>query len=156
MRARLGSGARLLGVDVARSLALIGMMSVHIFAAFRPDGSLHPAYVVAAGRSAALFAVLAGVGLALATGGQQPLVGRHVRAARAPILSALVRDHLTPIGERGGHVVLKELFLTGTYPAFTWTTYLFVGLAICRSDLRRRGLAVALLVGARRWRRPAV
>jgi Heparan-alpha-glucosaminide N-acetyltransferase, catalytic len=208
VRARLGSGARLLGVDVARSLALIGMMSVHIFPAFRPDGSLHPAYIVAAGRSAALFAVLAGVGLALATGGQQPPVGRRLRAARAgvlaravvlvavglllgrvdspplvilayygllfvlaipflglrarhlarlgalaavltPVISALVRHHLTPtpIAEPGGRDVLKELFLTGTYPTFTWTTYLFVGLAIGRSDLRRRGVAAALLVG---------
>ena len=46
-----------------------------------------------------------------------------------------------------GAPVAKELFLTGTYPALTWTTYLFVGLAIGRSDLRRRGVAVALLVG---------
>jgi hypothetical protein len=197
-----------LGVDVARSLALIGMMSVHIFPPLRPDGSMHPAYVVAAGRSAALFAVLAGVGLALATGGQQPRDGRRLRAARAgvlaraavlvaiglllgrvdspplvilayygllfvlaipflglrarhlallavlaalvtPAVSQLLRDHVTPtpVAEPGGRDVLKELFLTGTYPALTWTTYLFVGLAIGRSDLRRRGVAVALLIG---------
>jgi hypothetical protein len=208
VRARLGNGARLLGVDVARSLALFGMMSVHIFPAFRPDGSMHPAYVVAAGRSAALFAVLAGVGLALATGGQQPPDGRRLRAARAgvlaravvlvviglllgrvdspplvilayygllfvlaipflalrarrlaglavlaalvtPVVSQLVRAHVTPmpIGEPGGRGVLTELFLTGTYPALTWTTYLFVGLAIGRSNLRRPGAAVALLIG---------
>ena len=39
VRARLGGGGRLLGVDVARSLALFGMMSVHIFPAFPADGS---------------------------------------------------------------------------------------------------------------------
>jgi hypothetical protein len=181
---------------------------VHIFPPLRPDGSMHPAYVVAAGRSAALFAVLAGVGLALATGGQQPRDGRRLRAARAgvlaraavlvaiglllgrvdspplvilayygllfvlaipflglrarhvallavlaalvtPAVSQLLRDHVTPtpVAEPGGRDVLKELFLTGTYPALTWTTYLFVGLAIGRSDLRRRGVAVALLIG---------
>ena len=71
------------------------------------------------------------------------------RRPPAPVLSQLVRDHVTPtpIAEPGGRDVLKELFLTGTYPALTWTTYLFVGLAIGRADLRRRGFAVGLLVG---------
>jgi hypothetical protein len=78
------------------------------------------------------------------------LAGLAVFAAVAtPIISQVVRAHVTPtpISEPGGHDLLKELFLTGTYPALTWTTYLFVGLAIGRSDLRRRGVAVALLVG---------
>jgi hypothetical protein len=206
VRARLGSGGRVLGVDVARSFALIGMMSVHIFPALRPDGSMHPSYVVAAGRAAALFAVLAGVGLALATGGARP--PDRLRAARAgvlaravvllglglllgrvdspplvilayygllfvlaipflalqarqlavlavlaavvtPVISQLVRSAVTPtpISEPAGRDVLKELFLTGTYPALTWTAYLFMGLAIGRSDLRRRGIQVGLLVG---------
>jgi hypothetical protein len=66
-----------------------------------------------------------------------------------PLVSQLLRDVVspTPISEPGGRDVLKELFLTGTYPALTWTTYLFVGLAIGRADLRRRGFAVVLLVG---------
>ena len=208
MRARLGSGGRLLGIDVARSLALIGMMSVHIFfPAFAPDGSMHPAYVIAAGRSAALFATLAGVGIALASGGSTPYGGRRLRGARAgvlarsvllvalglllgkvdspplvilayygllfvvaiPFLAMSVRglaaiavscalltplaSHWlrlvvspTPIAEPGGRDILKELFLTGTYPALTWTTYLFAGLAIGRSNLRRNGVAGALLI----------
>jgi Heparan-alpha-glucosaminide N-acetyltransferase, catalytic len=197
-----------LGVDVARSLALFAMMSVHIFPSFREDGSLHPAYVVSAGRAAALFAMLAGVGLALASGGTEPPRDRRLREARAgvlaralvlvgiglllgqvnspplvilayygllfvlaipflglrsrslallamfacvvaPVVSQWLREVVspTPIGEPGGRDVLKELFLTGTYPALTWTTYLFVGLAIGRADLRRRGVAVSLLVG---------
>jgi len=207
--ARLGSGGRLLGVDVARSLALFGMMSVHIFfPAFRPDGSMIPAYAIAAGRSAALFATLAGVGIALASGGSTPYAGVRLRGARAgvlarsvllvalglllghvnspplvilayygllfvlaipflamsartlavvgvscalltPLISHLLRMSLspTPIAEPGGRDILKELFLTGTYPALTWTTYLFVGLAIGRSNLRRQGMAAWLLVG---------
>jgi hypothetical protein len=208
VRARLGSGGRLLGVDVARSLALFGMMSVHIFfPAFAADGSMHPAYVTAAGRSAALFATLAGVGIALASGGSTPYGGRRLRGARAgvlarsvllvalglllgkvdspplvilayygllfvlaiPFLAMSVRGLAalalacalltplasywlrlvvspTPIAEPGGRDILKELFLTGTYPALTWTTYLFVGLAIGRSNLRRNGVAGALLI----------
>ena len=208
MRARLTTGGRLLGVDVARCAALVGMMSVHIFPAVRPDGALHPSYVVAAGRSAALFAVLAGVGLALASGGATPTSGVRLRAARAgvlaravvlvalglllgrvdspplvilayygllfvvavpllglgprplaalaavaavgtPVVSQLVRTVVspTPIDEPGGRDLLKELFLTGTYPVLTWTTYLLAGLAVGRCDLRRTGTAWRLLAG---------
>jgi uncharacterized membrane protein YeiB len=57
---------RIVGVDVARGLALVGMMAVHVLPATTPDGDVSTAYLVASGRSAALFAVLAGVGLALA------------------------------------------------------------------------------------------
>jgi hypothetical protein len=208
VRARWWSASRVAGVDVARAVALFGMMSVHIFPSLRPDGSLHPAYVIAAGRSAALFATLAGVGIALASGGATPYAGRRLNAARAgvfaravllaviglllgrldspplvilayyallfvlaipflslrapalaaiavvsalvtPVVSQLLRLHLSPspIAEPGGRAILKELFLTGTYPALTWTAYLFIGLAIGRSNLRRIGFAVKLLVG---------
>lgn len=208
MRALVGSGHRLLGVDVARALALVGMMSVHIFPAVRADGSLHPAYVVAAGRSAALFAVLAGVGIALSTGASTPPAAGDRRVARAgllaraalllalglllgrvdspplvilayygllfvlalpflglrapalfalaggcalasPVVSQLWRLSVTPtpIAEPGGRDVVKELFLTGTYPALTWTTYLFLGLALGRCDLRRPATAARLAAG---------
>lgn len=209
MRQRLTTGRRVLGVDVARALALLGMMSVHIFPAVSPDGSsLHWSYAVAAGRSAALFAVLAGVGIALATGGQERYDGRRLRAARAgvlaraavlmglglllgqvdspplvilayygllfvvavpclglpprtlailavvsatvaPVLSHVARGHLdvAPIEEPGGGDLFAELLLTGTYPVLPWTTYLFVGLALGRLDLRRRTTALWLVVG---------
>lgn len=58
---------RLLGVDVARGIALIGMMSVHILPSLDRDGTASSAYQVAAGRASALFAVLAGLSLVLAT-----------------------------------------------------------------------------------------
>jgi uncharacterized membrane protein len=66
----------LVGVDAARALALIGMMAVHMLPAEDPDGSASLAYLIASGRSSALFAVLAGVGLALATGGTGAPRGR--------------------------------------------------------------------------------
>lgn len=58
---------RLLGVDAARGVALLGMVAVHIVSPVGADGQVSPAFLVAAGRSSALFAVIAGVGLALIT-----------------------------------------------------------------------------------------
>ncbi len=78
---RLGTGRRLLGVDAARGVALLGMMSVHIIPRTEA-GEITTAYEIAAGRSAALFATLAGVGLALASGRQTPLTGAALSGAR--------------------------------------------------------------------------
>ena len=87
------AGARLSGIDAARGLALLGMMATHIFPTFESDAQLTPTWVglVFSGRAAALFAVLAGIGLALSTGKQQPLQGPQLRAAQRGIaLRALV------------------------------------------------------------------
>ena len=74
---------RIVGVDTARGLALLGMFSVHVYGAFASDGSPTPAWMFAGGRSAATFALLAGVGLAFTTGGRRPVVGRPQYAAVA-------------------------------------------------------------------------
>jgi uncharacterized membrane protein len=84
---KLSSARRLLGVDAARGVALIGMMSVHINPAVAADGETTTTYLIASGRSAALFAVLAGVGLALASGGPIPRRGRALGAAMAATLA---------------------------------------------------------------------
>jgi uncharacterized membrane protein len=73
---RSGAG-RLVGVDATRGLALLGMMAVHIYPGRELDGSVSLAEQIAGGRSAATFAVLAGVGLALASGGPRPPTGRR-------------------------------------------------------------------------------
>lgn len=93
---------RLAGVDVARAVALVGMVGVHV--ATVPVGAIGaaaqdqqvPAWdVVAGGRASALFAVLAGCGLALATGAGTPRTGpalataRRGVAARAGVLAAV-------------------------------------------------------------------
>lgn len=70
------TSSRLTGVDVARCLALVGMMSVHILPSATTAGTTSLAYLLASGRAAALFALLAGVGLALASGGEHPRRGR--------------------------------------------------------------------------------
>ena len=87
------AGARLSGIDAARGLALLGMMATHVFPTFESDAQLTPTWVglVFSGRASALFAVLAGVGLALSTGKRHPLQGPPLWAARRGIaLRALV------------------------------------------------------------------
>jgi uncharacterized membrane protein len=80
------SGRRLVGVDAARGLALLGMMAVHVLPAVASDGGATVAHAIAGGRSAATFAVLAGVGLALLTGGTNPRGGRRWAAASAGLV----------------------------------------------------------------------
>ncbi|MEX5235102.1 heparan-alpha-glucosaminide N-acetyltransferase domain-containing protein [Kocuria arenosa] len=78
---------RLVGIDAARGLALIGMVSIHILPAWDPV-TFEPTaqWTVFAGRSAALFAFLAGVSLAFSSGGRTPHTGRAMTATRAGIL----------------------------------------------------------------------
>lgn len=65
------SRGRLVGLDVARCLALLGMVATHVLDPRTPDGDLAIGQWLAGGRASALFAVLAGVSLALMT--RQPL-----------------------------------------------------------------------------------
>lgn len=82
--------SRIAGVDVARAVALLGMAAVHVLPLHDADGD--PTWVerVASGRSAALFAVLAGVGLALAYG-RRPSLPRAGTAVvvRAALIGAV-------------------------------------------------------------------
>lgn len=84
---------RLRGIDAARGLALLGMMATHLLPTFEANADLTPTWIglTFSGRAAALFAVLAGVGLALSTGKQVPFEGAALSAARRGIaLRALV------------------------------------------------------------------
>jgi uncharacterized membrane protein len=76
---------RVIGVDVARGIALIGMMAVHVFATFDRHGTPTLATVLAAGRSATTFVLVAGVSLAFLSGGQRVVDGRARTAAAAGI-----------------------------------------------------------------------
>ena len=67
---------RVLGVDVARGLALLGMMAVHVFTTFNLDGTPTAATFIAGGRSAATFGLLAGVSLAFLSGARRVVQGR--------------------------------------------------------------------------------
>ena len=204
------SSRRVVGVDVARALALIGMAATHIFPGFTPDGDLHlvarrrrpaapprcsPCWPGSAWRwcqavtgrwpgeplrgaragvlaRAALLLVARAAARAgrLAAAGDPGLLRAALRrrgarssacpaatlailaavaAVVTPLASYALRQWVdpTPIDEPGGRDLLVELFLTGTYPVLTWTTYLFAGLAVGRSHLRRLSVAAELLVG---------
>jgi uncharacterized membrane protein len=87
------TSGRLVGLDVARCLALLGMVATHVLDERTPAGDLTFGQWLAGGRASALFAVLAGVSLALMT--REPLQGRDLgrRAAgiagRAVLIAAL-------------------------------------------------------------------
>lgn len=59
---------RLTGLDAARGVALFGMMATHIMPLYSEDTEATWIALVFSGRSSALFAVVAGVGLALLSG----------------------------------------------------------------------------------------
>ncbi|HEX6232744.1 MAG TPA: heparan-alpha-glucosaminide N-acetyltransferase domain-containing protein [Jiangellaceae bacterium] len=94
-RQRVGSLTRLVGVDAARGIALLGMMAVHINPRLNAENDVSTSYLLVAGRAAALFAILAGVGLALASGGQTPPRGKALAgvsagtAVRAAVLAVI-------------------------------------------------------------------
>ncbi|GAA1696196.1 heparan-alpha-glucosaminide N-acetyltransferase domain-containing protein [Microbacterium sediminicola] len=80
---RLDEPRRIAGIDLARGLAVIGMLAAHLFA-LGPLEWADPATwgSIASGRSSILFALAAGVSIALVTGGPRPLEGvaRTVRS----------------------------------------------------------------------------
>jgi uncharacterized membrane protein len=109
--ASTGAGAgdrprpRLVGIDAARGLALFGMMAVHLIDAY-PGGQISWAWALAAGKSAALFALLAGVGVAFASGGRRrPTARTWPEQASALLVRALV---IGAVGLLLGHLVSAD------------------------------------------------
>ncbi|WP_343233390.1 hypothetical protein [Streptomonospora sp. PA3] len=72
---------RLVGVDVARGLAVLGMFVVHVGLGWSLGNGTNPLTDLVSGRSAALFALLAGVSIALLSGGSAPAPGRAMGVA---------------------------------------------------------------------------
>ena len=77
---------RLGGVDVARGLAVLGMITAHLAPGAAGDPWPRGAVQIADGRSSALFVVLAGVAVALLSGGAQPVEGTERARARRRIV----------------------------------------------------------------------
>ncbi|WP_043447538.1 heparan-alpha-glucosaminide N-acetyltransferase domain-containing protein [Arthrobacter sp. L77] len=77
---------RLTGIDAARGVALFGMMSTHILPLYVP-GTTDATWtaLLFSGRASGLFAVVAGIGLALLTGGHFPHRDRTLSADRTGI-----------------------------------------------------------------------
>lgn len=103
---------RLTGVDVARGLALFGMMATHVFDTFTDDNTVSGVTVVAAGRSAATFALLAGVSLAFLSGGRTAVRGGERRAVSAGLVvrAALIGAVGLALGSLGSDIDLILAF----------------------------------------------
>ncbi|MGW0726040.1 DUF418 domain-containing protein [Streptomyces mirabilis] len=80
------STGRLIGLDLARGLAVFGMYAAHVGPDPSVGGPLGWVMEVARGRSAALFALLAGFTLVILTGRPQPRTGRAGRQAMGRVL----------------------------------------------------------------------
>jgi uncharacterized membrane protein len=117
---------RVLGVDVARGIALLGMFAVHVFPTFHSNGTPTLVIQVAGGRSAATFAVLAGVALAFLSGGRQAVRGTDRTAASAGLLvrAALI----AAIGLSVGHFRQADVILV-QYAALFVLALPFLGLS---------------------------
>jgi len=101
-----------IGLDVARALALFGMVVAHL-ADSTPPGpvDVSPWFQLVAGRSAALFAVLAGVGLVISSrrGGDLRPGARSAIATRA-LLIAVLGLLLGPFGALAGIAVILTYY----------------------------------------------
>ncbi|GLP70280.1 transporter [Streptomyces sp. TUS-ST3] len=77
---------RLIGLDLARGLAVFGMYAVHVGPAPSQGGVIGFLMELVQGRSSALFAVLAGFAVALITGRRTPKTGLAGRQAVAKVI----------------------------------------------------------------------
>lgn len=194
---------RIPGIDVARALAVLGMFAAHILDLDDLRWTEPGTYgALVNGHSAVTFAVLAGVSIALVTGGtcvqspEQLVTARHqllVRACcifllggllqmlgtpvlvilvmysflfvvalpllRLPIrtlliasaILAVVMPLLVPpvhaaLGAWGSpYNALSEILINGGYPGLIWMSYLLLGLAVGRMDLRSEVVARRLV-----------
>ncbi|WP_406259985.1 DUF418 domain-containing protein [Actinacidiphila glaucinigra] len=85
-RFRSAAAGRLIGVDLARGLAILGMFAAHVGPDPSVGGPLGWVMELARGRSSALFALLAGFSLVLLTGRPEPRAGRAGRQAVGRVL----------------------------------------------------------------------
>lgn len=111
-----GRSGRLIGIDAARGVALVGMVAVHIFSASTVNDEVSLPWWLASGTSSALFAVLAGIGLAFMSGRTRPLpaprgvaVVRLLVRAVLIVLAGLLLGIVVPVDTAG--VILPYLGL---------------------------------------------
>ncbi|MBD5787782.1 DUF1624 domain-containing protein [Cellulosimicrobium terreum] len=82
----VGGPGRVTGVDVARGLAVLGMFTAHVGFTSVDAGGMAAFLDVSHGRSSILFALVAGVSLALVSGGRTPVAGAALARVRTRIL----------------------------------------------------------------------
>lgn len=125
---------RLSGVDAARGIALLGMMAAHLIA---PDPGTAVSTLVD-GRASAAFAVLAGVGLALADGGRrgpvtpfsQLLARTAARAAVVLVIGLLLATLSPPVAVILQYYALLFLLLV-PFLRLPWPVLAVLGLLWC-------------------------
>src|SRR3954452_3503425 len=84
---RIGRPGRVTGLDVARALAVFGMLGAHFGGMSADVGAAPSSWLgVVHGRSSILFAVLAGVSVALLTGRTLPPAGEDLLRGRIRLL----------------------------------------------------------------------
>lgn len=105
---------RVRGIDVARGLALLGMIAVHTFPLSDENGGITVVGLVAGGNSAALFAVLAGISVALLTG-RKRLVPGSGSAARHALRLAVRGVAVGAVGLALGQAELGSIEIILTY-----------------------------------------
>ncbi|WP_026821256.1 heparan-alpha-glucosaminide N-acetyltransferase domain-containing protein [Arthrobacter castelli] len=118
---------RLTGIDAARGLALLGMMATHIIPLY--DGG-NPTLVgtTFSGKSSALFAVLAGVSIALYTGRGRPHRGEPLTADRRGLA---VRALVVAVFGFGAGIVQTSIAIILVHYAFLFLMALpFAGLRV--------------------------
>jgi uncharacterized protein len=82
----LGGRGRVAGVDVARGIAVLGMFTAHVGYTSDDFGEVAGWLSLSHGRSSILFALVAGVSLAIVSGGRTPVVGLPALQVRTRIL----------------------------------------------------------------------
>jgi uncharacterized membrane protein len=118
---------RLRGVDVARALAVLGMVMVHFGPTPAPDTTVGNLYGVSHGRASVLFVLLAGVALTLLVGARSH--GRSTRRTTSLARGRLVFRGalLLPLGlwlqqlDHGALVILQYYALYFLFAAFVLT-----------------------------------
>lgn len=81
---------RLVAIDAARGLAVLGMIAVHSLLAYDSDGDPTWTFSLAAGRASAVFAVLAGVGIAFMSRRRQQKPGIDATAVSWSLVARAV------------------------------------------------------------------
>ncbi|MFC8598356.1 heparan-alpha-glucosaminide N-acetyltransferase domain-containing protein [Isoptericola sp. NPDC057191] len=81
-----GGPGRVPGIDVARGVAVLGMFTAHVGVTTPDAGPAWWLLDLSHGRSSILFALVAGISVAIVSGGPRPLDGDPLRRARTRLL----------------------------------------------------------------------
>lgn len=126
----LGGPGRVPGADIARGIAVLGMFTAHVGVTSDDIGTPEGWLSLAHGRSSILFATVAGLSLALFTGGATPFAGAAMRTARGRILvrAVLLLALVGVLDLLDGRVLL----ILGFYAAYFVLALPFLGLPPAR------------------------